>query len=271
MRLVIRHRTEFAYADAAAHSVQYVRLTPRPDPVQQVLNWRLSAPGSLQEWRDGFGNVVHTVVAPGPHGVLAIEAAGEVETVETHGIVPLEPHGLPPQFYLHPTPLTTADETVRAFAAGFEAERARGTLQALHALMGGIHQKVTYAAGETHVHSTAAESLALGSGVCQDHAHLFLACCRLWGVPARYVSGYLHTVAEDGRHLGSHAWAEALVEHLGWVSFDPSNCQSATHAYVRLAVALDYQGAAPLRGVRRGGSEEEMRVQVQVQATGEQQ
>jgi transglutaminase-like putative cysteine protease len=78
----------------------------------------------------------------------------------------------------------------------------------------------------------------------------------------------LHTTAEDGRHLATHAWAEALVEFLGWVSFDPSNRQSATPAYVRLAVALDYDGAAPVRGVRVGGGHEDMSVSVRVAELG---
>jgi transglutaminase-like putative cysteine protease len=172
--------------------------------------------------------------------------------------------GPPLDAFLRPTPLTDADAGLRDFAAGFAAERARGTLQALHALMSAIHQTIAPLPGngEREGESTAAQALARGTGGCQDHTHLFIACCRLWGVPARYVSGYLHTQAEEGLHLATHAWAEAVVEYLGWVSFDPSNCQSATQAYVRLAVGFDVHGAAPVRGVRRGGGGERLRVRV---------
>ncbi|HTH16389.1 MAG TPA: transglutaminase family protein, partial [Magnetospirillum sp.] len=195
----------------------------------------------------------------------AINVIGEVDTEETHGVVPLDQGGLPLEAYLRTTPLTQADDRIRTFLGPLVRLRAKGDLAALHGLMAAIHDAVAYRPGETQTSSTATEVLAQGSGVCQDHAHLFIACCRAWGIPARYVSGYLHTTAEDGRHLATHAWAEAAVEHLGWVSFDPSNRQSATPAYVRLAVALDYDGAAPIRGLRHGGGGEDMSVKVRVQ------
>lgn len=265
MRLFIEHQTEYGYAQPAAYSIQYLRLTPRADPVQRLLDWRIEGPGRMEPWRDGFGNLVHTVVQTGGHDGLAIRVSGEVDTTETHGVLPQEEGGLPPEAFLRQTRLTAPNDALRDFAAGFAKVRARGTLPALHALMAAIHERVAYAQGDTHVDTGASEALEQGSGVCQDHAHIFIACCRAWGVPARYVSGYLHTTSADGRHLATHGWAEALVEHLGWVSFDPSNCQSATQAYVRLAVGFDYEGAAPVRGVRLGGGHEEMSVRVQVQ------
>ncbi len=266
MRLAIRHHTEYAYAAGIAGSVQYLRLWPRDDGTQTTVGWRLDAPGPVTPWRDGFGNLVHTVVLPGGTDSLVLTVEGEVDTVETHGILPLDGRGPPPEAYLRTTPLTGADAGLRDFATGFAVQRGRGTLPALHALMSAIHQTLAAQAGDGDIDATAAQALARGAGGCQDHAHLFIACCRLWGVPARYVSGYLHTQAEDGRTLATHAWAEALVEYLGWVSFDPSNCQSATQAYVRLAVGFDGHGAAPVRGVRLGGGGEQMRVRVQVMA-----
>jgi len=265
MQLAIEHHTDYAYSVPTAFAVQYVRLFPRQDPCQRVLRWKFEVPGQATPWRDSFGNLVHCVVQTGKSDRLDIRVSGEVDTLETHGVVPLDSDGLPLGAYLRGTPLTQVDERIRDFAAPYARFRSRGDLSALHALMGGIHEAVAYAQGETGVHSSASEALASGTGVCQDHAHLFIACCRAWGIPARYVSGYLHTTAEDGRHLATHAWAEAAVEHLGWVSFDPSNRQSATQAYVRLAVAFDYQGAAPVRGMRLGGGHEEMNIRVQVE------
>jgi transglutaminase-like putative cysteine protease len=270
MLLAIDHRTEYATSEAPSHAVQYVRLTPRDDHGQRVMRWHVDVPGRATPWRDCFGNWVHCVSQEVPHPVLRINVNGEVDTLETHGVIPLEDDGLPPEFYLRPTPLTAADEHIRDFSTPFSRARAKGELGALHALMATIHEEITYQPGDTHVHTPASQVLAQRSGVCQDHAHLFIACCRAWGIPARYVSGYLHTTAEDGRHLATHAWAEALVDCLGWVSFDPSNRQSATPAYVRLAVAQDYQGAAPIRGIRRGGGDEAMTVEVLVTNAGDQ-
>ena len=109
-----------------------------------------------------------------------------------------------------------------------------------------------YRKGETHVHTTGAEALEQGSGVCQDHAHIFCAAARTLGIPARYVSGYLDRRRGRGT-AASHAWAEAYVEDLGWVGFDPTNRACATDAYIRTAIGLDYAEASPVRGVRSGG------------------
>lgn len=265
MLLAIEHRTDHADGTLAALSVQYVRLTPRNDPGQRVLRWSMEAPGRATPWRDGFGNLVHCVVQDGHGDHLRLRVAGEVETSDTHGIVPVGRSDLPPETFLRPTALTAVDECIRDYLGPLARYRAKGELAALHALLGAIHDDIAHEPGGSRLGSTASETLARGSGVCQDHAHLFIACCRAWGIPARYVSGYLHTSAEDGRHLATHAWAEALVDYLGWVSFDPCNRQSATPAYVRLVVAFDDQGAAPLRGMRLGGRREDMRVRVQAE------
>ena len=269
MLLAIDHRTDTATDAPSSHAVQYLRLTPRDDPGQRTRRWRVDVPGRATAWRDCFGNVVHCAVRNEKHQATTLRVNGEVDTEETHGIVPLEDGGLPPDIFLRPTVLTEADERIRDFAAPFSKLRARGDLAALHALMAGIHEAVATVSGTTGEPTPAATVLERRSGAGQDHAHLFIACCRSWGIPARYVSGYLHTAAEDGRHLSTHAWAEALVEYLGWVSFDPSNRQSATPAYVRLAVAPDYHGAAPVRGVRWCGRET-METEVQVAVPGDQ-
>jgi|AGTN01.3.fsa_nt_gi Transglutaminase-like enzymes, putative cysteine proteases len=263
MRLAIEHHADYAHDAPSAFSVQYVRLSPRHDPGQRTLRWTLDAPGKATTWRDGFGNVVHCLVQDSRRDHLRLTAVGEVETGETHGIVPLNPAEPAPEAFLRPTALTGADETIRDFLGPLARLRAKGGLAALHGLVGALHDRVAFEPDAPHALSTASETLARGGGMCQDHAHLFIACCRAWGIPARYVSGYLHTDARDGRHLATHAWAEALVDYLGWVSFDPPNRQSATPAYVRLAVAFDEQGAAPIRGLRLGGGHEDVSVRVQ--------
>ena len=267
MRLAIRHRTELATELPAFASVQYVRLTPRQDSVQRVIDWRLALPGNVQPWTDGFGNLVHTVAMTGMHQTLVIEVEGEVETTETWGVVPLAGDGAPPECFLRTTPATEAGDDVREFSAPFLASRTRGCLPALHALMSGIHERI--AASDDDGALSAGETLAADAANSAGHAQLFIACCRAWGLPARYVSGYLHIAAEDTHQVATHGWAEALVEDLGWVSFDPFNARSATHAYVRLAVAFDAQGAAPVRSVHRGGGETRMRVELAVQAAAE--
>lgn len=265
MRLTIEHETHYRFDEEAHHSIQYLRLTPRSDPSQSVYAWQVSTPGKLKRWVDGFGNIVHVSVQNGTHTEVPIVVRGEVETLDTAGILSLD-DGLPPQMFLRPTPYTRVNDQITEFASGFvERVRDEGTIAGLHAVAWGLHSSVSYEPGLTDVETTAAEALANGKGVCQDLAHLFIACCRVLKVPARYVSGYLLSRVENSGSLATHAWAEAYIdERVGWISFDPTHSRSATDEYVRLAIAFDYAGAAPIRGVRKGGGTEEMSVRVSI-------
>ncbi len=265
MRILVRHRTEYRYTEALMQSVQYVRLTPRSGPSQTVDRWKLSAPGAdLTEWTDHYGNICHTLAMLRPATSMLIEVAGDVRTVDTSGVIPGGTTTLPFEVYLRETAYTQPDRRLARFAAKFRPVIAKDTIAGLHQLMLGVREAVAYEKNSTTVHTTAAETLAAGRGVCQDHAHLFIAICRQLGVPARYVSGYLGRGEGPQQTTASHAWAEAVVPDLGWVSFDCANGVSATDAYVRVAVGLDYADAGPVRGVRTGGGVEELDVTVQL-------
>ena len=264
MRLSIEHETHYAFEAPAQHSVQYLRLTPRPDPCQRIIDWQVSTPGNLAPWVDGFDNVGHISVLEGAHQEIGVTVRGVVETWSSNGVVP-DDDGISPHIFLRETSFTAVTPEIRDFAATFAAPlEAEGPLAGMHALMAGISDTVAYESGVTSVDTDAAHALAARKGVCQDHAHLFIACAHALGVPARYVSGYLLAGQNNDSHLASHAWAEAHVGGLGWVSFDPTNRQSATDAYVRLAIANDYLGASPIRGVREGGGTESLNVRVHV-------
>ena len=267
MRLTIEHETHYRFGEPAHHSIQYLRLTPRTDSSQTVISWSVNTPGKLKRWIDGFGNIAHVSVHNGGHDEVPVTVRGEVETFDTCGMLPAD-DGLPPLMFSRPTPFTDVTPAIAAFAEPFrERIGDEGSIAALHALMLGLHTSISYKGGFTDVSTTASEALERGTGVCQDHAHLFIACSRVLGVPARYVSGYMYCVpeADEPPSLASHAWAEAYIdEKVGWVSFDTANSRSATDAYVRLAVAFDYAGAAPVRGVRKGGGVEDMSVRVSV-------
>ncbi len=141
-----------------------------------------------------------------------------------------------------------------------------------------MRDRVEYVKGATDAHTEAAEALADGKGVCQDHAHIFIAAARTLAIPARYVTGYLvmhgdgpdpdeeaADTAEAAPADAHHAWAEAWVEALGWVGFDVANRVCPTDHYVRLACGLDASYAAPIIGSRRGGGGEKLEVSVAVQ------
>ena len=166
-----------------------------------------------------------------PHADLLIAARGEVDIDPD---LEAEQDGQSPLPFLRFTRLTEADEALRAFASRHCGEyRDRG---ALIGLMGALHEHIAYRPGTTAVDTSAAQAFAGAAGVCQDHAHAFIACARSLQVPARYVSGYLFD--NDNQHMASHAWAEAWLDD-AWYSFDVTNQLAVPERHLKLAVGLD--------------------------------
>lgn len=267
MRLNIIHKTTYRYEDPPIFSAEVIRLTPRTNASQHLVRWRIEPSAGLSAWTDAFGNVSHTLVVDEPRERIDIVASGEVVTSETNGVLPREEGELPLEVFLRRTPQTRLDDDIAAFAAGFTDRVAANPLDGLHQMMGEIRDRVDYDTGKTDALATAIEAFAAGRGVCQDHAHIFIGCARALGFPARYVSGYLYDGEQSDAYVAGHAWAAAWVDDLGWVSFDVSNCKSASESYVSVAVGLDYETAAPIRGVRSGGTGgENLDVEVNVSA-----
>jgi transglutaminase-like putative cysteine protease len=263
MRVRIFHETIYRYDRAPNGVIQTLRLTPRNHDGQYVVSWRLdiTADCRLDHHEDAFGNITHTFTAEGPLDELGVIVDGEVETQDTHGVVAGAIERFPPSLYLRETPLTHADAPMQAFTATLPRP---DTLTLLHALLDQLHEDFVFDTDPTHVATTAVEAFALKRGVCQDMAHIFVGCARAAGVPARYISAYLHRNDGKVEQGAGHAWAEAYVPDLGWVAFDPANGTCTTDAYVRVAVGLDYLGAAPVRGTRYGGGNEALAVQIRV-------
>lgn len=273
MLIEIRHLTTYRYATPARYAIQALRLTPPSFDGQDVLSWNISAPGfdGHIAYRDGMGNQVHLTTVNSPHDGLVIEATGIVETEDRVGIVRGIPEVAPRRVFLRTTPRTEADKGIRDLAKSVTKGRIpTDTLDCLHTLMRAVSDAIIYEIGTTHTHTTAAEALAEGKGVCQDHAHVFISAARVIGIPARYVNGYFlaGTLAPAEAH---HAWAEAWVEGLGWVGFDPANGTCPTERYVRLACGFDAASAAPIRGTQKGGENEDLDVRVEVEQQGAQQ
>jgi transglutaminase-like putative cysteine protease len=263
MLIRVEHETSYNYSEPLLASTQYLRMTPLSGRTQAVESWKIACPGAVTTpWQDQYGNLCHTLTVAQPVDALEIKVCGLVRTRDTNGVVGTAPAELPAGIYLRETPYIIVSPSIRDFAQRFAEGLKRDVIETLHEIMLAIADTVAYSPGETHVHTTGAEALERKSGVCQDHAHIFCAVCRTLGVPARYVSGYLTHGAGHDAHAASHAWAEAFVDHLGWVGFDPTNRACATEAYIRTAIGLDYAEASPIRGVRSGGGVETMSVRV---------
>jgi len=267
MRIRISHQTLYRYDQPASGVIQTLRLTPRNHAGQYVVDWRIdiSEDCRLDPHEDAFGNITHTFTADGPLTEFRVTVDGEVVTQDTSGIVRGTVERFPPSLYLRETTLTAPDAAMIDFARAIEARAASGgVLNVMHQLLAAIHGAVAFDPDPTHAATTAAESFALKRGVCQDLSHVFVAAARSLGVPARYVSGYFHRADGMTEQNAGHAWAEAYIPKLGWVGFDPTHGISPTESHVRVAVGLDYLGAAPVRGTRHGGGNETMKVSVHV-------
>ena len=266
MRIRISHTTTYAYDSPPTGVTQLLRLTPRDHDGQHVVAWRidLSEDCLLHQHEDAFGNIVHSFTVEGPFNKLTVEVAGEVDTQDTNGLVSGAVERFPPQLYLRETPLTQTDAAIIEFAQATRAATDGDSLTLLHALMAALNREIAFDTDPTHAATTAAEAFSLRRGVCQDITHIFVAAVRALGVPARYVGGHFHRADGVISQEAGHAWAEAYVEDLGWVGFDPTNGICTTDAHVRVAVGLDYLGAAPVRGTRFGGSGETLTVAVRV-------
>jgi transglutaminase-like putative cysteine protease len=265
MRIRISHETRYRYTAPISGVIQTLRLTPRNHDGHYVMRWRIdvSEDCRLNEHEDAFGNITHTFTAEGPFAELGVQVEGEVDVQDTAGVVRGAVERFPPSLFLRATPLTEADSAIADFGRETRSQT-EDTLPLLHALLGRIHSEMTFDTDPTHTTTTAAEAFALKRGVCQDLTHIFIAAARYLEIPARYVGGYFHRADGVTQQDAGHAWAEAYVPSIGWVAFDPTNGICATEAHVRVAVGLDYLGAAPVRGARRGGGAESMTVEVLV-------
>jgi transglutaminase-like putative cysteine protease len=266
MRIVISHDTSYRYAQAVSSIIQTLRLTPRNHDGQYVVSWRihLSADCPLIGHEDAFGNLTHTFTTDTPVQELVVRVEGEAETEDTQGVIRGAIERFPPSLFLRQTQLTAADEPITEFAAQIAAESGKDELNRLHALLSALNREITFDTDPTHPATTAGEAFAIRRGVCQDITHIFIAAARSLQIPARYVSGYFHRADGVVQQEAGHAWAEAHVPHLGWVGFDATNGICTTDAHLRVAIGLDYLGAAPVRGARFGGGAEDMAVMINV-------
>lgn len=266
MLIRVRHETIHRYGAPAKSAMQRLLVTPRNHDGQHVRQWRIDVDHdcALTSGEDAFGNIEHRFFVEGPLQTLTTLVEGEVETFDQAGVVSGAVERVPLALFLRETPLTRPDAALSSFARDVAA-RELTTLARLHALMAALRDGVAHENSPAYSATNASEAFAKRHGVSEDFAHVFIACARTLGIPARYVSGYLRQDDGEAAQVASHAWAEAYVAGLGWVGFDPVHALCPNESYVRVAVALDQLGASPVRGARIGGGVEETTVVVRVE------
>ena len=264
MRLNVRHATTYRFAPPMKGVRQSLRLWPSAFEGQTVIDWDVAIDGAERGagFRDGAGDWIETSTVQGEVSEVVVQVTGTVETQNLNGVLSGHRERVNPLVYLRSTKATKADGALRDVAEG-AAKGAETPLDTAHRLASAIREAITYIPGQTHEGTTAAEALALGKGVCQDHAHALIAAAHVLDMPARYVVGYLH--AAGGAAEASHAWSEIWIPDLGWVGFDASNGVSPDENYIRIGSGFDSVDAAPIRGVAQGAGIEALDVDVNVQ------
>ncbi|AJP72895.1 transglutaminase family protein [Sphingomonas hengshuiensis] len=266
MRIAIDHRTRYRFTEPQARIVQLMRLTPNDTQDQTVVSWMVGVDcdARLRDGVDGFGNAITMLYAEGPIDAIDVTVTGEVLTNDSSGIVRGAPEPLPPMLYLRPTPRTMPGAALIAFAAD-SAGATDDMLERVHRLNAALHARFPCLPDAPDTGTSAAEAFAGEAATSRDVAQMFIAGARSLSVPARYVSGYQ---IDDGAHIAPHAWAEAYVDRIGWIGFDPVTGLSPDAGYVRVAVGLDAAGAASIAGTRIGYGEEELDVDLHVDRLG---
>jgi transglutaminase-like putative cysteine protease len=280
--LEVRHVTQYEYDRPVRESVMELWMQPQKGANQRLVSFELEVDPTAQlfSYPDPFGNAVYHFDVPQPHQRLTITARAAVDTQAPPTLPPALDMGewdrlrsdfvLGENFdFLRPSGYASETKALHAFMTekGLTNPKDKDPLTAVRNLAGMIYRAFGYEAGVTRADSPIDDVLAARKGVCQDFAHVMLSICRLWGIPARYVSGYLFTDREAGDRSdpdATHAWVEVFLPSLRWIGFDPTNDILAGERHVICAVGRDYSDVPPSRGVYKGDAESSLAVGVTV-------
>lgn len=276
-RLYVKHRTEFHYDGGARESVNEVRLGPVDGVRQRVEHSQLTIdPGAdVATSRDAWGNCVWWFQIPELHDRLEVIAESTVTTLTPDPVSPtltpaadwaavdgMEYRNSWAEFLL-PSALVGWSDLTREFGASLDANPFDGVAAWGAQLAASLNASLVYERGATDTTTTVDGVIEHGRGVCQDFAHVFVALCRLRGVAAKYISGWLHEPDREGP-AESHAWAAIQVPGSGWLEVDPTHPGVVDDRYVRIAVGRDYEDVVPIRGTYLGGATTSMSVEVEL-------
>jgi transglutaminase-like putative cysteine protease len=292
-RYRIRHETLYEYAADVVHSHHLLHLVPRPAPYQECLDHVIEVvPANHRRVNelDAFGNPMVRIELAAPHRELRVTSEMQIEVHARPAVLPetteawdevrdaFAYHGAWPARdqleaarFRHESPHVRVKQSFTDYSAAcFPA--GQPLLECAEKLSTKLHREIRYVPGVTNISTATTEVLEKRRGVCQDFAHLMIACLRSRGLPARYVSGYLRTNATvaDGKEKlvgdnATHAWVSVWSPPYGWIDFDPTNGCFAGTDHVAVAWGRDFGDVSPLRGVILGGAQHQLSVTVLVE------
>ena len=284
-RYEIEHVSRYRYTVPVRWCVMLLCLEPRTDRGQKLVRFEIETrpPAGLSREEDCFGNARHVLNLHQPHRDLEITTRATVEAAPSPAPPPalgvgawrairLQGGGIADWDFTHPSPLIPPSPALAAFVERHRIEPGGDPLESLLRLSDTLHERLSYIPGTTSAESPVDHVLDTDRGVCQDYAHAMIAIARSWGVPARYVSGYMHLTGQPGEQSpanATHAWAECRLPGLGWIGFDPTNRTISGDGYIRIATGRDFHDVSPTRGVIHGGGESRLKVDVRMARTDE--
>jgi transglutaminase-like putative cysteine protease len=288
MHYKIRHTTRYTYFEPVSLCHNVARLIPRSTPWQTCRNVQIAIdpmPDIMEEYEDYFGNRVLYFAVQHEHKSLDVTVSSEVVKLRSGSLeisfyVHMSKEELRQQLaasryeyaevlqYIPETPFTTVDPGIVDYAS-VSFTPGRSVFEATHELMERIHADFQFQPGFTTISTPLSELMRERKGVCQDFAHLGIACLRSMGLPARYVSGYIETLPPDGREKlagvdASHAWFSLFIPGVGWIDFDPTNNQLPGDQHLVLGWGRDYSDINPLKGIIVSSGPHQLAVSVDV-------
>ena len=282
IRYDIQHVSRYFYDAHVRNSVMALCLMPRDDSGQRLRSFSITTdpPSSMNTEVDSFGNTKHVLNIHRSHETLELVTRASVETSPSRPL----PVSLGPGSweevrsgtgsflgwdFTHDSAFVSHSPALADFIGRAGIKPVGDPLESALALSDTLFHELRYVPGSTSAVSPIEQTLESGEGVCQDYAHIMIAIARSWGLPSRYVSGYLYVtgqIDEQTIPTASHAWVECWFPGLGWTGFDPTNHCLADHRHIRIAVGRDYGDVTPIRGVLQGGAEARLEVEVQVKS-----
>ncbi len=274
----IEHISVYRYANQVHRSIISLRLQPKQESYQQIRSFVLTLTPTAERipFPDSFGNLGHLCTIITPHTRLKVHSRLSISTTG-QGYIPdqlgkttwqrIKEIANPVDYwdYLTPSKFVRNSTYLQEFCEDHGIARLNDPLSSILQASRTIFETFLYNPGSTRVDSPVEQILITKAGVCQDYSHVLLSIGRNWGIPSRYVSGYLHLegiAGEQSPSGESHAWTEFLFPDLGWVGIDPTNNTFADHRHVKIAVGRDYADVSPTRGIEYGGGYAELDVQV---------
>ena len=281
VRYEIEHLSHYSYTAPVQQCVMLLCLEPRKDRGQRLLDFEIetSPPANLSRETDCFGNTRHLLDLHQTHQILEITTRSTVEVasapplparLHTSAWEEIRSRRESDWDFTHPSALVRPSPALTEFVDRHGIEPIDDPLTSLLQLSHTLHDCLQYIPGSTTAESPVEHIIETGRGVCQDYAHLMIAIARSWGIPTRYVSGYLNPTDQSGEQTPSnatHAWVECRLPELGWVGFDPTNQSFAGEGgKVHIAVGRDYRDVSPTRGVLQGGGATHLEVDVRTRS-----